>query len=56
MGERGRYKTVWVSPETHERLWLLRVRMRARSLDEVIRMLIEQCGQEGRVLAAHAAR
>jgi hypothetical protein len=52
-----------VSPETHERLWTLRVKMRARSLDEVIRMLIERCAgtpganrREGGMPVAHAAR
>jgi hypothetical protein len=58
-----RYKIVWVSPETHERLWALRVKMRAKSLDEVIRRLIEQYAgthdrdsQKGRIPVAHAAK
>jgi predicted CopG family antitoxin len=37
-------KTVKVSEETHAKLAVLKIKTRARNLDEVIRRLIEKCG------------
>jgi len=37
-------KTVKVSEETHARLAVLKIKTRARNLDEVIKRLIEKCG------------
>jgi len=41
------YKSVWVKPETHRALWELRVKLRARSMDELIRTLIRRAGCAG---------
>jgi len=38
-------KTVKVSEETHEKLIMLKIKSKSKNIDEVIRMLIEKCGE-----------
>jgi len=38
-------KTVKVSEETHAKLAMLKIKTKAKTLNDVIRMLIERCGE-----------
>jgi predicted CopG family antitoxin len=40
-----RGKTVKVSEETHIKLSLLKIKTKAKTFNDVIRMLIEKCGE-----------
>lgn len=40
------YRAVWVRPETYAALMLARAALRARSMDETVRRLVERCAPE----------